>query len=153
MSRTLESSLQALLALSQGITSDFTFLADPNIPGGTIDPASWGITFPLGLWTSYGHSQVTRESGEVGNLPGKDNRYLLRLLTSQYQNAAGRIASRADEFAFYDKLKDAISPPNGNPCFSGVISASIEREQPDYLLYGSVQYIGSFIVVSLVERY
>jgi hypothetical protein len=153
MSRTIESTLEALLALSQGITSDFSFLAEPNIPGGTIDPVAWKISFPLGLWTSFSHSQTTRESGSVGSIDGKDNVYLLRLLLDQYQPAAGRIASRADELAFYDALKDAIVPDDGNPCFDGVIWATIQRERPEFITYAGVQYIGSFIIVSLMERY
>ena len=153
MSRSIESSLQALLAVSQACGSDFNFLAEPNIPGGPIDPTLWGVTFPLGLWTSFGHSQTTRESGSVGSVEGKDNSYLLRLLMSQYQSAVGRVASQADELHFYDALKDAIVPDNGNPCFSGVLWATIQREKPDFVTFAGISYIGCFVIVTLNERY
>ena len=164
MSRTINDSLQQLMTLAQSITTltlddsttianPYTFLREPHIPGGTIDPATWGITLPLGLWTAPGYSQETRESGSVGTKHGTFNQYLLTVLEDQYQAAAGRIASRDAELGFWNAFKDLVVPQDGNPCFSGVNWATIAREKPFYIAYAGVQYIGSFIVVSLDERY
>ena len=156
-SRTVENSLQQLLTICQTVAtmvvSPYQFLTEPNIPGGTIDPAVWGIPFPIGLWTNEGYTQTFRESGEVGSVEGRPNQYLLRLLDSPYQAAAGRITSRAQQLTFFDAFKDAIVAPNGVQCFDGVVWATVALEKPEFLTYAGVQYVGAFIVVSLDERY
>lgn len=164
MSRSLYSSLLNLKTVCEAITTitpkdgspvtnPFSFLAYPDIPGGTIDETSWGITFPLGLWTAFRNGQESRESGTVGSPSGQDNQYLLRLLISSYQGISGRLAGFAEEEAFFSAFKDVVVPADGNQCFPGVVWARITREQPDFLVYAGVQYLGSYVIVTLQERY
>jgi hypothetical protein len=164
MSRSLAASLANLqtvcasittitLASGASVPNPFHFLAYPNIPGGTIDPVAWGITFPLGLLTSFRYGQEWRESGTIGSPVGADNQYLLRLLIAQTTGIAGRNAAFAEEEGFYSALKDVITPQDGNQCFPGVIWGRTIREHADYLTFGGVQYAGSYVIITLNERY
>lgn len=133
-----------------GTDGTHVWAADPGVPY----PGPW----PFGVWIGPRLSVAHREAGELGNIKGEPNSYVLSYREAAYVGRQATIANQSRVYDTYSVLANHLFTKDGTdacpPTGQSNVSISLEHASDGiYIVTNSGPFIGALIIVRLEERY